>query len=419
VTEAVSPSESTMLPRVSFRLRLLDVGRELLPFAVGIAVWQVLSSLNIWPPVLFPSPVSVFWAFAADIKSGALPKAMSVSLVSLAYGFLIGAAVALPLGYLMGLNRASRNFFDPLVNLLQAIPGLAWIPFAILWFGLGQGAVIFIIVMSVFFPVLHNLLTGIRLVQPTTVGANPLWIQDLILIQQPDDLTGGTPGDPRAAMLNCPASSVPDQDRNALGLRKLGQVVNFTNVNFTPNGGGPRALVQQGDWLEVNGGGLPHRILNASASTLMLQLASDASCYVGSDPTTNFRIIRGPRALIGEVPIHLKHDIAIDLTPYSVGNPTSQNYRVDLFTNPPNIDILFSPGGAVLATGNSVPSPAAPGDSNVYLYLRDTTETNHFYGEPLVVTVFSRSGFVKTSPVAFPPAPDPLTFAKDARGSGQ
>jgi prepilin-type N-terminal cleavage/methylation domain-containing protein len=261
--------------------------------------------------------------------------------------------------------------------------------------------------------------TGIRLVQPTTVGANPLWIQDLILIQQPDDLTGGTPGDPRAAMLNCPASSVPDQDRNALGLRKLGQVVNFTNVNFTPNGGGPRALVQQGDWLEVNGGGLPHRILNASASTLMLQLASDASCYVGSDPTTNFRIIRGPRALIGEVPIHLKHDIAIDLTPYSVGNPTSQNYRVDLFTNPPNIDILFSPGGAVLATGNSVPSPAAPGDSNVYLYLRDTTETNHFYGEPLVVTVFSRSGFVKTSPVAFPPAPDPLTFAKDARGSGQ
>jgi NitT/TauT family transport system permease protein/taurine transport system permease protein len=83
-----------------------------------------------------------------------------------------------PLGYLMGLSRASRNFFDPLVNLLQAIPGLAWIPFAILWFGLGQGAVTFIIVMSVFFPVLHNLLTGIRMVQPVlieavrTLGAN-------------------------------------------------------------------------------------------------------------------------------------------------------------------------------------------------------------------------------------------------------
>ena len=172
MSEAVSPSDSTILPRMSFRLRLLDVGRELLPFAVGIAIWQVLSSLNIWPPVLFPSPIAVFWAFVADVKSGVLPKALSVSLVSLAYGFLIGAAIALPLGYLMGLNRASRNFFDPLVNLLQAIPGLAWIPFAILWFGLGQGAVIFIIVMSVFFPILHNLLTGIRLVQPVLVEAS-------------------------------------------------------------------------------------------------------------------------------------------------------------------------------------------------------------------------------------------------------
>ncbi len=165
-------SELTKPVPPSLRLRLLDIGRELLPFAVGVAVWQALSSLNIWPPVLFPSPVQVFWSFVADIKSGELPKALSVSLGSLAYGFLIGAAVALPLGYLMGLNRASRNFFDPLVNLLQAIPGLAWIPFAILWFGLGQGAVVFIIVMSVFFPVLHNLLTGIRLVQPVLVEAS-------------------------------------------------------------------------------------------------------------------------------------------------------------------------------------------------------------------------------------------------------
>jgi ABC-type nitrate/sulfonate/bicarbonate transport system permease component len=168
-SEATKPAPPAPL---SLRLRLIDIGRELLPFAVGVAVWQALSSLNIWPPVLFPSPLQVFWSFVADLKSGELPKAMSVSLVSLAYGFLIGAAVALPLGYLMGLNRASRNFFDPLVNLLQAIPGLAWIPFAILWFGLGQGAVVFIIVMSVFFPLLHNLLTGIRLVQPVLVEAS-------------------------------------------------------------------------------------------------------------------------------------------------------------------------------------------------------------------------------------------------------
>lgn len=142
-----------------------------LPFVSGIALWQILSSLNIWPRVLFPSPAEVFWAFIADLRSGVLLVNLGVSLHSLAIGFLVGVAVAVPLGYLMGLSRASRNFFDPLVNLLQAIPGLAWIPFAILWFGLGQGAVTFIIVMSVFFPVLHNLLTGIRMVQPVLIEA--------------------------------------------------------------------------------------------------------------------------------------------------------------------------------------------------------------------------------------------------------
>jgi len=147
------------------------LGSELLPFVVALAIWQALSAAGIWPKVLFPSPLEVLEAFAADLTSGVLLVNLWVSLRSLLLGFVVGCAIAVPLGYLMGLSRAGRNFFDPLVNLLQAIPGLAWIPFAILWFGLGQGAVTFIIVMSVFFPVLHNLLTGIRMVQPVLIEA--------------------------------------------------------------------------------------------------------------------------------------------------------------------------------------------------------------------------------------------------------
>lgn len=158
--------------RVSGRWR--DVGwiQEALPYVVAVAIWQVLSFMDIWPRVLFPSPIDVAEAFSADLRSGKLVGNLLISLKSLGLGFLVGAAIAVPLGYLMGLSRSSRNFFDPLVNLLQAIPGLAWIPFAILWFGLGQGAITFIIVMSVFFPVLHNLLTGIRLVQPVLIEAS-------------------------------------------------------------------------------------------------------------------------------------------------------------------------------------------------------------------------------------------------------
>jgi NitT/TauT family transport system permease protein/taurine transport system permease protein len=153
------------------RARILRWAFDLLPFVAGIAVWQLLSSLNIWPRVLFPSPLEVLFAFGEDLRSGVLFVNLGVSLKSLGLGFLLGATFAVPLGYVMGLNRFGRDFFDPLVNLLQAIPGLAWIPFAILWFGLGQGAVTFIIVMSVFFPVLHNLLTGIRMVQPVLIEA--------------------------------------------------------------------------------------------------------------------------------------------------------------------------------------------------------------------------------------------------------
>lgn len=147
------------------------VPSEIVPFAVGILLWQALSSADIWPRVLFPSPLEVANAFVADTLSGVLLSNLWVSMKSLLLGFVISCVIAIPLGYLMGLSKITRNFFDPLVNLLQAIPGLAWIPFAILWFGLGQGAVLFIIVMSIFFPVLHNLLTGIRMVQPVLIEA--------------------------------------------------------------------------------------------------------------------------------------------------------------------------------------------------------------------------------------------------------
>ena len=143
----------------------------LAPFVAFIVVWQCLSWLNLWPKVLFPPPAEVAVAGWVDLRSGVLVKSLLVSLKSLGLGFLIGAGLAVPLAVLMGLHRASREFFDPLINLVQAIPGLAWIPFAIMWFGLGQTTITFIVALSVFFPVLHNGLTGIRMVQPVLVEA--------------------------------------------------------------------------------------------------------------------------------------------------------------------------------------------------------------------------------------------------------
>ncbi|GAB2897095.1 ABC transporter permease [Paralcaligenes ginsengisoli] len=147
------------------------VCRSIAPYITAIVVWQALSLLDLWPRVLFPSPVDVAKAFGQDLLSGMLLVNLAVSLKSLCLGFMAGAILGLPLSYLMALSKGSRNFFDPLISLIQAIPGLAWIPFAILWFGLGQGAVTFIVAMSVFFPVLHSVLTAIRQVQPVLIEA--------------------------------------------------------------------------------------------------------------------------------------------------------------------------------------------------------------------------------------------------------
>lgn len=152
-----------------------SAGRRILsiaaPYVTVILLWQFLSMLNLWPKVLFPPPLDVFYAFVQDLRSGVLLFNLAASLKSLGLGFVAGAGLALPLSYLMGLHRRSRDFFDPLINLIQSIPGLAWIPFAILWFGLGQGAVTFIVAMSIFFPILYNVLTAIRLVQPVLIEA--------------------------------------------------------------------------------------------------------------------------------------------------------------------------------------------------------------------------------------------------------
>ena len=157
--------------RVSALLALKKALVWLAPFVCVVVIWQCLSLLNLWPRVLFPSPAEVAITGFADMKSGVLFKSLFVSLKSLGLGFLIGAGLAIPLALLMGLHHASREFFDPLVNLVQAIPGLAWIPFAIMWFGLGQTTITFIVALSVFFPVLHNGLTGIRMVQPVLIEA--------------------------------------------------------------------------------------------------------------------------------------------------------------------------------------------------------------------------------------------------------
>lgn len=145
--------------------------KVVVPFAVIIAGWQLLASMRIYSEVLFPGPWIVAQSAWEITASGEIFKHIGASLWNLGLGFLVGAGLAIPLGLLMGLARGVAGFFEPVITFFQAIPGLAWIPLAILWLGAGQAAVIFIIFTSVFFPVLYSMLAGVRSTEPAMIDA--------------------------------------------------------------------------------------------------------------------------------------------------------------------------------------------------------------------------------------------------------
>jgi ABC-type nitrate/sulfonate/bicarbonate transport system permease component len=88
--------------------------------------------------------------------------------------WVLAAVIAIPLGLLQGSNRRFESVFDPVVELFRPISPLAWIPLAILWFGIGETGKIFIIFIATFFPILLNTVSGVKSVDPVMIRAGQI-----------------------------------------------------------------------------------------------------------------------------------------------------------------------------------------------------------------------------------------------------
>jgi taurine transport system permease protein len=141
------------------------------PLALIVLVWWVAAALEIYPDYLFPSPLKVAAKGWELTLSGDIFRHSAASMFRLGLGFALGFGLALPLGILVGINRTASALFTPPTVFFQAIPGLAWVPLAILWLGIGHKAVTFIIFNSVFFPILFNTILGIRSIPENMVNA--------------------------------------------------------------------------------------------------------------------------------------------------------------------------------------------------------------------------------------------------------
>jgi NitT/TauT family transport system permease protein len=95
---------------------------------------------------------------------------MCQSLREVLTGFLCAAALAIPLGLLIGGSGEVREYLNPTIQILRPVPPIAWMPFAIAWFGIGINSILFIIVMGAFFPILINTIDGVE-------GVRRRWIE--------------------------------------------------------------------------------------------------------------------------------------------------------------------------------------------------------------------------------------------------
>lgn len=139
----------------------------LLPTLVLIAaliLWSVLTALHLFPPYAFPSPAMVMGSFGEEIHSGRMVQGMIASLFRVSVGFLMAVLLGIPLGLWLGSRLSVRLSLLPLVNFNRNLSPLAWIPFAILWFGVGDKAAIFLIFLAAIFPLTLATLSAVATV---------------------------------------------------------------------------------------------------------------------------------------------------------------------------------------------------------------------------------------------------------------
>jgi NitT/TauT family transport system permease protein len=122
---------------------------SLVVFYAGLfGLWTLLAHLKIWPPYLFPTPSGVGSALYEGFKDHSLPLAIAVSMRRV----LIGYSIAVVLGMILGLGVGSSKFLEEtmggLLVSLQSLPSICWWPLALLWFGLSQNAILFVVIMG-------------------------------------------------------------------------------------------------------------------------------------------------------------------------------------------------------------------------------------------------------------------------------
>jgi sulfonate transport system permease protein len=144
---------------------------------VIIIIWQTASELGLIRVNIVPSPKDIFDSLIKQVTKGALQKHILTSLRRVFLGYLLGAALGITIGTLMGLFRVFERAMRLLIEIMRPIPIIAWIPVLILWSGIGERSKVIVIAIGTFWSVLLNVIDGIRNVDKRYIEVSTLFIK--------------------------------------------------------------------------------------------------------------------------------------------------------------------------------------------------------------------------------------------------
>jgi NitT/TauT family transport system permease protein len=153
------------------REALLPWLRRLVFYLALLGLWEAVARAGIWPPYLFPGPLTVLETLLKGLQKGTFITAALVSLKRLAIGYGISLAVGLVMGLLIGRVKLLDETLGSLVLGMQALPSVCWLPLAILWFGLNERAIIFVVVLGALFSIILGVEAGVKNTPPLYLKA--------------------------------------------------------------------------------------------------------------------------------------------------------------------------------------------------------------------------------------------------------
>jgi NitT/TauT family transport system permease protein len=175
-------------PRGAFRRTVDGVLPPVLLLIALVVAWQIYILIAKPRPDLIPGPFDVFGALASAWSSERLQLAVSTSLERGGLGFLIAVAIGTPIGLLLAECRPVRRAVGPLLSGLQVLPSVAWVPAAIIWFGLTDATVYFVILMGAVPSIANGLVSGVDQIPPqlrrvgTVLGASRFQMATLVVL---------------------------------------------------------------------------------------------------------------------------------------------------------------------------------------------------------------------------------------------